>query len=65
MDLHWIPGADASAAERSAVDGVLGPPTSGWEPAPRHLIQSTFGATEVPGRVDLPGATVSYGADIS
>ncbi|MFY9550639.1 MAG: NAD(P)H-dependent oxidoreductase subunit E [Thermoanaerobaculia bacterium] len=31
MDLHLIPGAEASAEERDAVDGVLGAPASGWE----------------------------------
>jgi len=31
VDLHLIPGAEASAEERDAVDGVLGPPASGWE----------------------------------
>ena len=31
MDLHLIPDAVASAAERAAVDAALGPPESGWE----------------------------------
>jgi NADH-quinone oxidoreductase subunit F len=35
VDLHWIPGAAASADERSAVETVLGPPASGWEGAAR------------------------------
>src|SRR2546426_1513388 len=34
MDLHVI-GPLASPAERAAVDGVLGPPTSGWQGGPR------------------------------
>ncbi len=33
MDLHLIPGAEATAEEREAVDGALGPPASGWEGA--------------------------------
>jgi NADH-quinone oxidoreductase subunit F len=35
MDLHVI-GPLASAAERSAVDAVLGPPESGWVGGPRN-----------------------------
>jgi NADH-quinone oxidoreductase subunit F len=31
VDLHLIPGAEASAEERDALDGLLGPPQSGWE----------------------------------
>jgi NADH-quinone oxidoreductase subunit F len=31
VDLHLIPGAEPSAAERAAVDAVLGAPASGWE----------------------------------
>jgi NADH-quinone oxidoreductase subunit F len=31
VDLHLIPGAEASADEREAVDKVLGAPASGWE----------------------------------
>jgi NADH-quinone oxidoreductase subunit F len=31
VDLHLIPGAEASTEERDAVDAVLGPPASGWE----------------------------------
>src|SRR4051794_41982558 len=34
MDLHVI-GPLASPAERAAVDGVLGPPESGWVGGPR------------------------------
>ena len=35
MDLHVI-GPLASPAERAAVDGVLGPPDSGWVGGPRQ-----------------------------
>ena len=31
MDLHLVPGAVETPAERAAVDGVLGPPESGWD----------------------------------
>ena len=37
MDLHLIPGAEASSAERAAVDVVLGPPASGWEGGTRRM----------------------------
>jgi NADH-quinone oxidoreductase subunit F len=36
MDLHLIPGAQASADEREAVDTVLGAPASGWEGGARR-----------------------------
>jgi len=36
MDLH-ITGAEATEAERAAVDAVLGPPTSGWHGARRDI----------------------------
>ncbi len=36
MDLHLIPGAEASADEREAVDAVLGAPASGWEGGARR-----------------------------
>ena len=36
MDLHLIPDAEATAEEKDAVDGVLGPPASGWEGGPRR-----------------------------
>ncbi len=36
MDLHLIPGAEPSAAERAAVDAVLGAPASGWEGGTRR-----------------------------
>ncbi len=31
MDVHLVPGAVETAAERAAVDSVLGPPESGWD----------------------------------
>ena len=37
MDLHLIPGAEASSAESAAVDAVLGPPASGWEGGARRM----------------------------
>src|SRR5262245_29394748 len=37
MDLHLIPGAEASPAESEAVDAVLGPPASGWEGGTRRM----------------------------
>jgi NADH-quinone oxidoreductase subunit F len=37
VDLHLIPGAEASPEERAAVDAVLGPPTSGWEGGKRRM----------------------------
>jgi len=36
VDLHLIPDAEATAEEKDAVDGVLGPPASGWEGGPRR-----------------------------
>ena len=30
MDLHLIPGAEPTPAEKASVDAVLGPPPSGW-----------------------------------
>jgi NADH-quinone oxidoreductase subunit F len=36
VDLHLIPGADASAEERGAVDSVAGPAESGWEGGERR-----------------------------
>ena len=36
MDLHLIPGAEPSAAERAAVDAVIGAPASGWEGGTRR-----------------------------
>ena len=30
MDLHLVPGAEPTAAERAALDGVLGPARDGW-----------------------------------
>ena len=36
MDLHLIPGAEASAEERAAVDQVAGPAIGGWDGGPRR-----------------------------
>jgi NADH-quinone oxidoreductase subunit F len=36
VDLHLITGATPTAAERAAVDAVLGPPASGWEGGERR-----------------------------
>jgi NADH-quinone oxidoreductase subunit F len=36
VDLHLIPGAEPCTEEREAVDGVVGPPASGWEGGPRR-----------------------------
>ena len=36
MDLHIV-GAEATAAEREAVDRLLGPPATGWEGASRNI----------------------------
>jgi NADH-quinone oxidoreductase subunit F len=33
VDLHLIPNAEPDAAERAAVDALLGPPEGGWEQA--------------------------------
>jgi len=35
MDLHLVPGGEPTAAERAALDGVLGPARDGWEGGPR------------------------------
>jgi len=47
MDLHIV-GAEATAAEREAVDRVLGPPATGWEGAARDIGRD--GRTAVGGR---------------
>jgi NADH-quinone oxidoreductase subunit F len=36
VDLHLIPGATPIAAERAAVDAVLGPPATGWDGGERR-----------------------------
>ncbi len=36
MDLHLVPGAEAPAEERAAVDSLAGPRASGWEGGPRR-----------------------------
>jgi NADH-quinone oxidoreductase subunit F len=46
VDLHII-GADPTAAERAAVDGLLGPPQSGWSGGVREIVRD--------GRVALGG----------
>ncbi len=50
MDLHLIPGAEASPAECAAVDAVLGPPASGWEGGARRM--------ELEGHVATGGDTI-------
>jgi NADH-quinone oxidoreductase subunit F len=47
VDLHLIPGAEASAEEREAVDSVAGAATSSWDGGPRH--------TETDGHLALGG----------
>jgi NADH-quinone oxidoreductase subunit F len=47
MDLHIV-GAEATDAERQAVDRLLGPPISGWEGAVRDI--SRDGRTAIGGR---------------
>ena len=36
MDIHLVPGAEETPAERAAVDAVLGEPESGWEGGARR-----------------------------
>jgi len=47
VDLHLIPGAEATAEERAAVDSVAGPAESGWVGGPRR--------PEVEGHLSLGG----------
>ena len=47
MDLHIV-GAEATEAERQAVDRLLGPPISGWEGGARNNARD--GRTAVGGR---------------
>jgi NADH-quinone oxidoreductase subunit F len=47
MDLHIV-GAEATAAERAAVDWVLGPPATGWTGAARDIDRD--GRTAIGGR---------------
>jgi NADH-quinone oxidoreductase subunit F len=54
MDLHIV-GAEASEAERQAVDGLLGRPSTGWEGARRNI--------ERDGRTALGGRQVSGDRD--
>jgi NADH-quinone oxidoreductase subunit F len=37
MDLHLVPGAEPTPAERAALDGVLGEPRDGWDGGVRLL----------------------------
>ncbi len=52
MDLH-IAGAEATAAERDAVDRLLGPPATGWEGATRDIGRD--GRTAAGGRQVIGG----------
>jgi NADH-quinone oxidoreductase subunit F len=55
MDLH-ITGAEATEAERQAVDRLLGPPVSGWEGAARDIARdgrTAIGGRQVTGDRDL------------
>jgi NADH-quinone oxidoreductase subunit F len=54
MDLHII-GAEPTPAEREAVDGLLGPPTTGWQGAHRDIDRD--------GRTALGGRQVSGDRD--
>ncbi len=54
MDLHIV-GAEANAAEREAVDQLLGPPSTGWHGASRDI--------ERDGRSAAGGRRVSGGRD--
>jgi len=55
MDLHIV-GAEASDAERQAVDRLLGPPVTGWEGATRNNARdgrTAAGGRQVTGERDL------------
>jgi NADH-quinone oxidoreductase subunit F len=55
MDLHIV-GADATDAERQAVDRLLGPPVSGWEGGARDIGRdgrTALGGRQVTGDRDL------------
>jgi NADH-quinone oxidoreductase subunit F len=55
MDLHIV-GAEATDAERQAVDRLLGPPVSGWEGGARNIAadgRSAVGGRQVTGTRDL------------
>jgi NADH-quinone oxidoreductase subunit F len=54
MDLHIV-GAEATAAERAAVDRWLGPPATGWQGAVRNIDRD--------GRTAIGGRTVSGDRD--
>jgi NADH-quinone oxidoreductase subunit F len=55
MDLHIV-GADATEAERQAVDRLLGPPVSGWEGGARDMARD--------GRTAAGGRAVSGDRDL-
>jgi NADH-quinone oxidoreductase subunit F len=42
VDLHLIPGAEPDAAERAAVDALLGAPETGWETARQNADIDSF-----------------------
>lgn len=55
MDLHIV-GAEATAAERAAVDRLLGPPPTGWQGAARDIARdgrTAIGGRQVTGDRDL------------
>ena len=55
MDLHIV-GAEPTAAERQAVDRLLGPPVSGWEGGLRDISRdgrTAIGGRQVTGERDL------------
>ncbi|HEX8027682.1 MAG TPA: NAD(P)H-dependent oxidoreductase subunit E, partial [Vicinamibacterales bacterium] len=55
MDLHIV-GAEASDAERQAVDRLLGPPVSGWEGGARDINRdgrTAPGGRQITGERDL------------
>ena len=55
MDLHIV-GAEATAAEREAVDRLLGPPATGWQGAARDIGRdgrTAIGGRQVTGDRDL------------
>ncbi len=55
MDLHIV-GAEATAAEREAVDRFLGPPVTGWQGAARDIARdgrSAIGGRQVKGDRDV------------
>lgn len=55
MDLHIV-GADPTAEERAAVDGLLGPPETGWEGGSRNIANE--------GRSSAGGRAISHQRDL-